>query len=70
MRRLLLRESLDARPVGRVQAAQQLVQRAEHLGGELRRDLGLCLAAGAQQPGQPGLGSVGEEPRIVSRLVV
>ena len=42
-------------PVRRMQAAEQLVQRAQHLGGEVVGHLGLPAAAVGEEHGQPPL---------------
>ena len=52
------RERLDPRPIGGVQTAQQLVQRAEHLRREPGRDFGLRVAARLQERRQTSLGRV------------
>ena len=48
--------------VGSMEAAKQLVQRAEHLRGELGRDLGLCVAAGFEQSGEAAVRRVIVQP--------
>ena len=52
--------------VGRLEAAQQLVQRVQHLLGELRRDLVLVPAAVGEQARQALLAREREQPRSSS----
>ena len=56
------RQGLDPRPVGGMETAKQLVQRAQHLRGELGRDLGLRVAAGFEERRQAAVGRVIVQP--------
>ena len=53
--------------LGGIEAAQQLVQRAQHLLGERGRDRGLRLAALAQERRQAAVGGVGEQAEGVEQ---
>ena len=62
MGRLLRGQAFDAGAIRLVQAAQQFVQGAKHLGGELGGDLRLGIPARLEQGGKPPLGGVVVQP--------
>lgn len=56
------RQSLNASFICSVETAKQLVQGAEHLRGELGRNLGLCVAAGLEKGGEAEIRRVVVKP--------
>ena len=64
---LARRQLANERRIGRVEAAQQLMQRAEYLLSKRCRDRGLLLPASAQQGRQTGLRPIREQARPIEQ---